>query len=181
VRRKDASRRGQCPVIEVRERKHGGRCCPSASAAEKRGIAQRPVAALLSVLNMAGRPLRVGEIADRMQVVGPHVTRLINTLEQRGLVRRVTDPSDQRARLIEPTPEGASAIGRYLQAVFGWFTAAMSDWPQQDRRDLGSSSRGLSTISPPTRPRSEERQFALSSRNLTVQTVDFTVMICPKS
>jgi DNA-binding MarR family transcriptional regulator len=97
----------------------------------------RPAMSVLVTLRMADQPLRVGEIARRMQVVGPHVTRQMNELERRGLARRVADPDDQRARLIELTPEGAAAADRYLQTLLGWFTAALSDWPAQDRRDFG--------------------------------------------
>ncbi len=98
---------------------------------------ERPALNVLAELRAAGQPLRIGEIATRMQVVGPHVTRLVNGLEQRGLIQRVTDPDDQRARLIAPTPEGAAATERYMRVVFGWFAEALADWPAQDRDDLG--------------------------------------------
>src|ERR1700754_632683 len=70
-------------------------------AMERAGLAlDRPALTVIVTLQMAGKPLRVGEIATRMQVVGPHVTRHLHELEKRGLVRRVTEPDDQRARLI---------------------------------------------------------------------------------
>src|SRR4051812_22683231 len=74
-------------------------------AMEQVGIAlDRPALTVLVTVHMAGRPLRIGDIAKRMQVVGPHVTRLLHDLERRELVRRVPDPDDQRARLVELTP-----------------------------------------------------------------------------
>lgn len=97
----------------------------------------RPALSVLVTLRMAGQPLRVGEIATRMQVVGPHVTRHLHELERRGLVRRVTDPHDQRARLIELTPEGGAAAGRYVSAMLGWFTDAVADWSDEDRHTFG--------------------------------------------
>ncbi|MGH3623769.1 MAG: MarR family winged helix-turn-helix transcriptional regulator [Sciscionella sp.] len=107
-------------------------------AMDRVGIAlDRPAMSVLITLQLAGQPLRIGEIAARMQVVGPHVTRQLHGLERRGLVRRVTDPYDQRARLIELTPDGASAAGRYLQALLGWFTDAISDWSEADRQTFG--------------------------------------------
>lgn len=107
-------------------------------AMERVGLGlDRPAMSVLVTLHMAGRPLRVGEIARRMQVVGPHVTRQVNDLERRGLARRVADPDDQRARLIELAPEGAAAADRYLRTLLGWFTEALADWSAQDRRDLG--------------------------------------------
>lgn len=72
-----------------------------------------------------------------MQVVGPHVTRHLHELERRGLVCRVTDPHDQRARLIELTPEGGAAAGRYMETVLGWLTDAVADWSDEDRETFG--------------------------------------------
>lgn len=107
-------------------------------AMDRVGIAlDRPALTVLVTLSMAGRPLRVGEIATRMEVVGPHVTRHLNELERRGLVRRVVDPHDQRARLVELTPEGGDAAGRYLGAVLGWLSDAVAAWSDEDRRTLG--------------------------------------------
>ncbi|MFD4641732.1 MarR family winged helix-turn-helix transcriptional regulator [Lentzea sp. NPDC058436] len=97
----------------------------------------RPGLTVLITLRMAGRPLRVGEIAARMQVVGPHVTRHLHDLESADLVRRVVDPDDQRARLVELTDAGGAAAGRYLEAVLGWFTGAVADWSEEDKTTFG--------------------------------------------
>jgi DNA-binding MarR family transcriptional regulator len=97
---------------------------------------ERPAVTILVILESAGRPLRVGEIATRMQVAGPHVTRQLNSLQQRRLVKRVPDPDDQRVRLITLTPTGEQLIGRYLRVINGWFDQALSAWPESDQRDL---------------------------------------------
>ncbi|MEV7551663.1 MarR family transcriptional regulator [Amycolatopsis sp. NPDC089917] len=98
----------------------------------------RPAMTVLVTLHTADRPLRVGEIAERMKVVGPHVTRHLNGLERQGLVVRVADPDDQRARLIELTPEGRAIPDRYLRTILGWFGDAMTDWSVEDRKTFGS-------------------------------------------
>lgn len=97
---------------------------------------ERPAITILGVLNAADAPCRVGEIAHRMQVEGPHVTRHVKRLEQRGLVRAVTDPDDRRARLVELTPDGERVIARYLAVILGWFDSALSGWTPSDRADL---------------------------------------------
>ncbi|WP_409179483.1 MarR family winged helix-turn-helix transcriptional regulator [Amycolatopsis sp. VS8301801F10] len=97
---------------------------------------ERPAVSVLGILRLEGEPLRVGEIASRMNVVGPHATRQVQALESRGLVRRVADPDDQRARLIELTPEGEAAADRYVGVIEGWFSAALSDWTAEDRQLL---------------------------------------------
>src|SRR5690242_11121486 len=89
-------------------------------AMQRSGIElDRPALTILITLQTADRPLRIGEIATRMQVVGPHVTRLLPDLEKRGLVQRVVDPDDQRARLIATTDEGTRTVQRYLGTVLG--------------------------------------------------------------
>ncbi|MEY9913622.1 DNA-binding MarR family transcriptional regulator [Catenulispora sp. MAP12-49] len=96
----------------------------------------RPAMTILVILDAAKSPLRVGEIAARMQVVGPHVTRQLNTLEKRRMIKRVPDPEDQRARLIALTPAAERLVERYTTVVNGWFAAALTDWPAGDRVEL---------------------------------------------
>jgi DNA-binding MarR family transcriptional regulator len=101
------------------------------------GVAmERPAITILAILNTADRPLRVGEIARQMQVEGPHATRHVHGLEQRGMVERVVDPDDRRARLIALTPVGESVVERYLSVVLGWFGDALSTWSREDRQHL---------------------------------------------
>ncbi|MFJ4964438.1 MarR family winged helix-turn-helix transcriptional regulator [Streptomyces sp. NPDC088729] len=107
-------------------------------AAETAGLSKdRPAITVLLALGGSDGPLRVGEIADRVQLAGPHVTRQVQALERRGLVRRIDDPHDKRARLIEATARGREATDRYTASMIGWFTETISHWPEQDRADLG--------------------------------------------
>jgi DNA-binding MarR family transcriptional regulator len=96
----------------------------------------RPAMTVLVILDAADRPLRVGEIATRMQVVGPHVTRQLNNLDRRALIKRVPDPDDQRARLIALSPSGQRLVGRYTAVINGWFATALAQWPADDRSEL---------------------------------------------
>nr|WP_037932521.1 MarR family transcriptional regulator [Streptomyces sp. SPB78] len=106
-------------------------------AAEASGLhLDKPAMGVLFSLRTADRALRIGEIAERMAVVGPHVTRHVQVLEKRGLVHRVTDPEDRRASLIELTPRGREGIERYGASLFSWFTDVLADWPAQDRSEL---------------------------------------------
>jgi DNA-binding MarR family transcriptional regulator len=94
----------------------------------------RPALTVLVMLRLTERPLRVGEIATRMQVAGPHITRHTHELERRGLVRRLSDADDRRVRLVELTPAGAEIADRYLSTVLGWLGEAMTDWSPEDRQ-----------------------------------------------
>ncbi|MFD3554348.1 MarR family winged helix-turn-helix transcriptional regulator [Streptomyces goshikiensis] len=97
---------------------------------------ERPALQVLGVLQAAGKPRRIGEIAAEMRVEGPHVTRHVQRLEHRGLVERVVDPQDRRARLIGITPRGVELSTRYRTVVFGWLSQAFASWSDQDRKDL---------------------------------------------
>ncbi|MET7640681.1 MarR family winged helix-turn-helix transcriptional regulator [Streptomyces sp. NPDC005438] len=96
----------------------------------------RPAVGVLVTLLAAGEPLRIGGIAERMQVVGPHITRQVQALERRHLVRRVDDPHDRRARPIELTETGDQTARRYVASLLGWFAEVLDGWPQGDRDDL---------------------------------------------
>lgn len=93
----------------------------------------RPGVSVLLALHMGGTSLRVGEIAARMQVAGPHVTRHVHELERRGLVRRTADETDARARVVELTADGAEVADRYVRTLLGWFGEALTGWSAADR------------------------------------------------
>ena len=70
--------------------------------------------ALLMVLVESGQPLRRGEFAEIMMRDKTTITRQIDGLEAKGLVRRKRDPSDGRAFLISPTPKGTRQVSKIL-------------------------------------------------------------------
>lgn len=70
--------------------------------------------ALLMVLVEAGQPMRRGEFAEIVLRDKTTITRQLDGLENKGLVRRKQDPSDGRAFLISPTPKGTQQINKLL-------------------------------------------------------------------
>jgi DNA-binding MarR family transcriptional regulator len=58
----------------------------------------------LSVLVMGERS--VGELAALEQVRGPTMTRIVDGLADKALVRRVATPTDRRTVRVAPTPRG---------------------------------------------------------------------------
>src|SRR6267143_220365 len=83
-----------------------------------------PRASALSVIVFRG-PIAMGALADAEQVRAPTITRLVDGLERRGLVRRVTDSADGRVQLVEATAAGkrllqkgrARRVERLMQGV----------------------------------------------------------------
>jgi DNA-binding MarR family transcriptional regulator len=60
---------------------------------------------------------RLTDLAEQTQVTKQTASLLIAALEQEGLVERVPDPADKRARLIRFTPKGRTAADRALEVV----------------------------------------------------------------
>ncbi|HEV8380985.1 MAG TPA: MarR family transcriptional regulator [Gemmatimonadales bacterium] len=67
-----------------------------------------PRASALSVIVFRG-PITMSALAEAEQVRRPTITRLVDGLERRGLVRRVNDPADGRVQLV-----AATAVGKRL-------------------------------------------------------------------
>lgn len=65
-----------------------------------------PRLSALSVVVFAG-PLTLRDLAAAEQVKPPTMTRLVDALEERGLVQRESDPADARATLIRATSAGS--------------------------------------------------------------------------
>lgn len=61
---------------------------------------------VLATLRRWGRPMRPGDLGRSVLVASGTVTKRVDRLERRGLVRRSIDPDDARSRLVELTSEG---------------------------------------------------------------------------
>ena len=83
-----------------------------------------PRASALSVLVFRG-PVTMSALADAEQVRRPTMTRLVDGLERRGLVRRVSHAEDGRVQLVEATAAGkrllqqgrARRVERLMQGI----------------------------------------------------------------
>jgi DNA-binding MarR family transcriptional regulator len=64
---------------------------------------------VLAVVEGAGTPLEPSVIADRVLVTTGTMTSVLDTLEKRGLIRRMPHPDDRRKVLVDIT-DGAQAI-----------------------------------------------------------------------
>lgn len=62
---------------------------------------------------------RLSELAEQAQVTKQTASLLVAALERAGMVERVPDPADGRARLIRFTPKGLAASRRARELVMG--------------------------------------------------------------
>ena len=89
---------------------------------------------LLATIEGAGTPLAANVLAERLLVTGASITSLVDTLERKGLVRRVRSAQDRRVVLIELTDAAQPVIDQVLTEItalhaaeFAIFTAAERD------------------------------------------------------
>jgi DNA-binding MarR family transcriptional regulator len=78
----------------------------------------------------ARRPGAVGDLAERAQITKQTAGFLVDQLERAGYVRRVPDPRDARARLVQIAERGeaAVAVARQTEAkVEAEWTAHLGD------------------------------------------------------
>jgi DNA-binding MarR family transcriptional regulator len=57
-------------------------------------------------------PITLGHLASCERVTPPSVTRMVASLEERGLVRREVDPADRRIARVSLTAEGGRTVQR---------------------------------------------------------------------
>ena len=86
----------------------------------------------LSVLERAGGPLRMAELAAALRVVPRSATGVVEGLEQLGLVRRSPDPDDGRAFRVELTDEGIEQWEASARHRMELLSAAMEGWSEED-------------------------------------------------
>jgi DNA-binding MarR family transcriptional regulator len=91
---------------------------------------------LLRMLADEGAPMRPGELAVRLSVEAPHVTRQVQRLERAGFVERVPDPDDGRAQRVRLSLTGKEAVDSIRAVSRRWMHEALAEWPPEDRRHL---------------------------------------------
>ena len=72
---------------------------------------------VLAVVEGAGQPLEPSVIAERLVVTTGSMTSLLDSLEKRGLIRRLPHPSDRRKLLIDITPPAQAIVDELLPAL----------------------------------------------------------------
>jgi DNA-binding MarR family transcriptional regulator len=92
--------------------------------------------ALLYVLAIEEHSLRLTEIAERLRIEAPAVSRKAQQLERSGLVSRSQDPRDGRASRLELTAAGHGVVDRILAARRDWLLTVLDDWPTDERAEF---------------------------------------------
>ena len=83
---------------------------------EGRDLSARQLAMML-ISDLEGGSHTVRELALRLNVPKPSITRGIDRLVELGLARRAPDPRDRRSVLVQQTRKGADLMGELRQLL----------------------------------------------------------------
>lgn len=106
----------------------------AAITAQAKVSLDRPSAVILHTLVFGEHTsCRVQDLAARLGIEPPSVTRKTQELEQAGYLRRVPNPADRRAIDLRVTPKGRDAANRLWDAQRAILSEAVKDWSPADR------------------------------------------------
>jgi DNA-binding MarR family transcriptional regulator len=103
-----------------------------------------------NVLRMIDRmgPQPQAEVARRLMVTAPVVTRLASTLADAGLVERKTDPKDRRTVLLALTPTGRRRARAMRRDLLEAARDLLEPIPEERRASIGSALEELQVLVP---------------------------------
>jgi DNA-binding MarR family transcriptional regulator len=94
-------------------------------------------------LSAAGGGARGGEVSEVLGLHKSTTSRNLSTLEDLGLVERVADPDDARARQVRLTGAGAAALDRSFEGRRERLRSQLRSWESSDIAELARLLRRL--------------------------------------
>jgi DNA-binding MarR family transcriptional regulator len=80
--------------------------------------------------------LPIGELAAYEQVRAPSMTRLVDHLESRGLLRRTQSPNDKRASIVGLTEQGSELLEANRRRRNEWLALRLEKLTEEERAAL---------------------------------------------
>ncbi|MXN17927.1 winged helix DNA-binding protein [Pseudooceanicola sp. GBMRC 2024] len=96
------------------------------------GLSDATALPILVLWRAKDRAIRQHELAQLLGLETSGVVRLLDTLGRRGLLNRIPDPADRRARLLELTDEGRALGARADRIARALRRALLADLPEAD-------------------------------------------------
>ena len=84
-------------------------------------------------------PVTLGELAEHERVSPPTVTKVVNKLEEQGLVERIDDPADRRICRVECTAAGVDLVEQSRQRKNVWLAAQLEALEPEHRERLAAA------------------------------------------
>ncbi len=109
--------------------------------AKRRNMGQkRSEIMVLFCINKSGEnEMKVSEISSMLHVKAPTVTQLVNELESKGHVERITRASDRRSVWVKVTDAGEKVIQKAEQEIQGTYSGLIEHLGEEESRRLISS------------------------------------------
>ncbi|NYI03284.1 MarR family winged helix-turn-helix transcriptional regulator [Allostreptomyces psammosilenae] len=111
----------------------------SRAVEDRHGMSRAMLDVLLHLDRAPGGVLGIGELTVRTSLTGGGMTRLVDRLERRGLVRRRTCPRDRRVQLVGLTEAGGDLARRaapWYDRLLDEYLAGLTEprqWPAVER------------------------------------------------
>ncbi len=102
---------------------------------------------VLRLIDTTG-PQPQAEVARRLLVTAPVVTRLASVLADAGLVVRAADPNDRRAVLLELTPAGRRRVRAMRRDLLAAAHELLEPLPAERREAVGAALEELQVLLP---------------------------------
>ncbi|TLM70722.1 MAG: MarR family transcriptional regulator [Actinobacteria bacterium] len=96
-----------------------------------------------ALMSMHGGGVTASELAERMQVSAPTVSKMVSALERHGWIGRSTDPADRRRVLLTLTDAGADAMRGFMVAGVDHMESVFSD---ASAGELAAIERGMEAL-----------------------------------
>jgi DNA-binding MarR family transcriptional regulator len=96
----------------------------------------RPAFFILHTLMVQPEHSRVQDLATRLGIEAPSITRKTQELEEAGYLRRVPDPTDRRAITLELTAKGRGLGEKVWKAQRAGVRKVLIDWPATEREQF---------------------------------------------
>lgn len=84
------------------------------------------------LFKLADGPRTPGELAQAEQIAPPSMTRTVNCLAEKGLVRREENPSDGRSILVALTEDGRTAIREVVRMRDDWMVHQLNGLSKEE-------------------------------------------------
>jgi len=111
---------------------------------DKSGLSPARLSALSVVV--FGGPLSLGRLAEAEQVTPPTMTRLVQALEQEGMVERRPDPDDGRGVLIAATRAGYKLLNEARQRRIRRLVGLLGALPPAQLRAVSQATDALTEL-----------------------------------
>jgi len=92
----------------------------------------------LAIIDRHG-PLSLSDVASRENLSAPTITKIVTSLESRGLIERLADPTDRRVSLVAVSRKGEDLLERLRSSRTAYLHRKLSELSDEDLHRIVSA------------------------------------------